>query len=628
MELDFSLYKIRIILAQELINITTNNLTDCTKNIYRKHFIIFIFGFLAVSSLIYSDAIIDYFLLPRFITTSLTVFVLSIMILFCNNNGKGFCNSKILIIPFGFYIFNLLSVLWSLNKAEALFESQRIFLWLAVMALVVYFMNYNKFDVFIYRIIPFIALFVIYIAISQYVDLPDKERSTLYKVTALSGHKNLLSSFLFLLMPFLIINVLKEKPFWKVISFICLISEVILILLLQTRSVYLGLFSVIILSVVILCLKRMQLGTLKKLYGIVFILILPLLVILSVYLMYEFVLFNDESIKERYLLLEKTFSMIKNNFITGVGAGNWQVFFPAYGLEGLEDKVLIHNISYQRPHNDFLWVFSENGIIGFVIYAGIYLYCVFSSLSRMLKMKECIRNFESWILPLFLFGYVIISFFDFPKERIEHNILSAAILGLIIFSMKGFEIKNFRNIKILNYSMLILFVFSSIFNIVLGIQRYYGELNMKIINEAKSAENWKNVIAYSNNSSSFFYNLDNNSMPVMWYKGNAEYSLGLYKEASDSYLSAYNISPFNIYVINNYASSLLLEGKIDEAKELYYKALSISPAFDEPKFNLASIAYKEKDVKKAIEFLEKTNSDSLRKTKYLNLILEKSKNDK
>ena len=99
-------------------------------------------------------------------------------------------------------------------------------------------------------------------------------------------------------------------------------------------------------------------------------------------------LFNTNTAKTRILIWENSNKMIQENFVLGVGAGNWKINFPIYGLQDFSENVQNGTTIYQRPHNDFLWVFAELGIAGFLVYVSIFLIIFYYLLRILKKAKE------------------------------------------------------------------------------------------------------------------------------------------------------------------------------------------------------------------------------------------------
>ena len=85
---------------------------------------------------------------------------------------------------------------------------------------------------------------------------------------------------------------------------------------------------------------------------------------------------TDSSLNDRTLLFHNTVDMIGDHFPGGVGLTNWVIEFQQYGVGG---TTYINQgwLRYMRPHNDFLWVLAESGLLGLALYAGLFIlaYC-------------------------------------------------------------------------------------------------------------------------------------------------------------------------------------------------------------------------------------------------------------
>ncbi|WP_338762483.1 O-antigen ligase family protein [Bernardetia sp. ABR2-2B] len=140
---------------------------------------------------------------------------------------------------------------------------------------------------------------------------------------------------------------------------------------------------------------------------------------------------QTDSQAERLLMWEKTLSMIKENPILGVGFQNWKYQIPKYSLEGLRSEK--NEVNVQRPHNDYIWIAAESGLITLFLYLFLMGYLIYVGI----KHKS--------ILVLVVFAFLMDSVFSFPKERIVHTLILATSIGVILkddkklFSKKSFS---------------------------------------------------------------------------------------------------------------------------------------------------------------------------------------------
>ena len=91
--------------------------------------------------------------------------------------------------------------------------------------------------------------------------------------------------------------------------------------------------------------------------------------------------FSDNS---RYKLYKSTLQLISEHPILGVGPGNWKIEVWQYGLYfDTWGKSFA-----QRPHNDFLWVFAEGGVLAGLSYILIFLILLRDSYLLQKNRKE------------------------------------------------------------------------------------------------------------------------------------------------------------------------------------------------------------------------------------------------
>src|SRR5207253_1409271 len=59
---------------------------------------------------------------------------------------------------------------------------------------------------------------------------------------------------------------------------------------------------------------------------------------------------NNNSAFERILLWRNTAQLIKENPVTGCGAGNWKLLYPKFGVSGTR-YIETGSVHYEHPHN-------------------------------------------------------------------------------------------------------------------------------------------------------------------------------------------------------------------------------------------------------------------------------------
>jgi O-antigen ligase len=352
---------------------------------------------------------------------------------------------------------------------------------------------------------------------------------------------------------------------------------------------------------------------------------------------YFYRLFDSSTLKSRMQFWENSIAMFKDHPVFGVGLGNFQVEFPKYGLEKFHEyKIAQGEITLQRPHNDFLNILCENGILGFAAFAaifGIVFYCLFS------LIKNAETPAEKWKFIYIFCGicaYAVISFFDFPFERIEHQVLLMLLFAISIaayYSRKSPSLKPNSGKNVLLYVVL----FIAVYSLLVASLRFKGEMETAKIYAAKGNAQWDEMLYCANKSGSIFYKIDPTSIPIDWYKGLAYFNQNEVDESIKYFENAYKLAPYQIQVINNLGTAYQSKGDTEKAIGLYLEALKISPGFEESRLNLAAIYFNDKQFGKAFEMIDQINIDSKNSrysmflvpilTRELNRILKANAND-
>jgi len=317
---------------------------------------------------------------------------------------------------------------------------------------------------------------------------------------------------------------------------------------------------------------------------------------------------DSNTFNTRVKLWHNTKHIIADNTFLGVGAGNWKFEFENYGVGDLLKEARDGKMVYQQPHNDFLEYFSESGLFAFLSYVSLFAIAGFL-LFRLFKVAESMQEKNNYlVLLLSLIGFAFISFFDFPMERIEHQILFYTFLTIIILEFKNRFESNANLLKlnkpglILFYSIACVILITSLF---IGFKRYEGEKGTVQVFVAHQNQDWINLIRLVDETKNKYYKTDPISIPLDWYKGVAQFSLNQFAEAKQTFLQAYAIAPYNIHILNNLASTNEKLGGHRLAVKYYSEALRISPAFEESILNLSAVYFNIGDFDKAYETIDK-----------------------
>jgi tetratricopeptide (TPR) repeat protein len=316
---------------------------------------------------------------------------------------------------------------------------------------------------------------------------------------------------------------------------------------------------------------------------------------------------KSQTATERQLVWKQSKPLIAENWVMGVGPGNWKLQFPGHGVEG-NYRMQDQNVFFTRAHNDYLEVLAELGVVGLLLYLLLFGFCLH-------QLYQC-RLSEPWksrMLLVGLGGYMVMSFIDFPKERIEFIILLSIYLGLSDICSRSKGLQTSRPVaKMITTLMMI----AMLGNLYTGFYRYQGEINTKKMLKARAADNWQEVIRVSSKAKNKWHHLDPSSVPVDFYTGVAYYNLGEKAKAMAVFKNAQEIAPYNFHILNNLATLEIEQQNYEVAIPLLKEALRINSRFEDALYNLAYCYTEEGKFQEALNQVEAIPTDSEKKALY------------
>ncbi len=596
------------------------------------------FAGIVVSSFVISPDVLDLTLVARFISLSLFLFLTFAVLI--RQAPQMTVKADLLTSAYALYaVFCCSSILWAHAPTEALFESSKILMGFFTFLLAVFALTRNE-DAWLNRFLKFSVLLffleLVFVVI-QCTDLGDLDKDSLYIITGMNGHKNLLSSFLLLNLFFLIKAWYRLQKPWKLLAGIAIVLSLVLIGILQTKAVWLGLMVALLsyAAAYVFLVARPKvkwklnvyvlIGIAVLLSNLFFLKVLPTIVDKGRSYNKEVQIEGVNTARrelddERLMLWQKTYAVFHEKPLLGTGMGNWQIWYPKAGLKHLWRAEEL-NYTFQRPHNDWLWILSETGIIGF----NLFLVFLISILAFLLKAAIAVAHDRPSRRRLtgciaIITGYFTAAFFDFPRERMEHTIWINLIFALAYVEIRNLiPLRSFFSFTPRRLHYVALAALTG-FIVYVGVLRHQGEFTLRKMYAYKVRGKLDQVIDLCKAAGSFAYTIDPTSMPICWYSGNAKAQNKDFAGAHEDLLKAYRLNPCNRNVLNDLASSYAFRNEIEQAKKYYKEAARISPRFDDAKLNLAAIYIREENYKMALYWLHSLDHDSERRTAYETIV--------
>jgi O-antigen ligase len=133
---------------------------------------------------------------------------------------------------------------------------------------------------------------------------------------------------------------------------------------------------------------------------------------------------KDKPESTRIRLWQTSVNMIKDKPIWGIGLGNFGKLFDRYKVEGVYDTIC-------HPHNDFLNVAVNSGLLGLLAYLSIWAVFLYSTIKARFKNKENgLGNFVQMGGIVAIVAFLFASLFQCYYTDAEVNMLIMFILGL------------------------------------------------------------------------------------------------------------------------------------------------------------------------------------------------------
>jgi O-antigen ligase len=597
---------------------------------YSNVYLIFSF-FLGIA---YSSILIEPVLIPRQFV--LSFFILTLLFLYLKDSTVKwidfiqFGNKKFLFSILLLFISILLSSFFAYEKSLAIYVSSKYSIEFLFLIFISHLLIIRKISIqtLCYGVVIFSSIQLLSV-LFQSLDIIALDHTLIdnKNLVGLTANKNLLSSCLYLSIPFIIyLLILTKNNILKVLFVLILIASSMYIYIIQSKTVYVGFIVFILCSSFLFFILFMKKWTKKR--KITFILVSFFIISSSI----TFLAFKEKSkiihfyrqnivVKDnvtidnhndnttllvRFTLWKNSWSIIKESPLLGKGPGNWILFFPKYGLNQMKDLGVEKGaVVFQNPHNDWILLASEMGLLGLLFYIVFYILGIYMCIKNILNpFDNNIRAVNILILSSFL-GLFFIHSSDFPLERIEHQVLIYLMYAIVLYSYSLARPVNNILTKKWGTSIFLFFFLISIYSILVTYNRWDSEKKMKELKATFDSKNWNLVLQKSNDLNNVFYKMDPTTMPIDWYRGVAYFNLNQFENANYYFNKAYKINPYNVNVLSNYAACYTKLNQFDKAISLYNKAISISPRYEELILNLTVVYFKQKNYKAALTTLFK-----------------------
>ena len=353
---------------------------------------------------------------------------------------------------------------------------------------------------------------------------------------AFTGNINITAFNFLLKLPFLIYSISKTKIFifFKVTLFSLF---VFCLLLLGSRGANIVLFIILSIIVLLYFLLRAKLFLNKAtintiILGLFFGCIMNFTAFnkdKDLNVLERTTNLNNESTQQRLRFYSAAISSIIENPLFGIGIGNWKIHATKYDKPYMYDYTVPYHV-----HNDFLEIFAELGVFGFILFFGSIfwlLYVMIKAYSSGDYIK--IQSYQIVILVfLSILVYLADSFLNFPFTRPVMQIQNLFYMGIAFVILQDYyKINSKINIEFSNGNLnklisLLIIISTSIYTIYISKTVYESFVEQQFLTVAGNGSYKDYDKEYIFTINSKLPSITASTVPIETLKANLIYNIG------------------------------------------------------------------------------------------------------
>ena len=377
-------------------------------------------------------------------------------------------------------------------------------------------------------------------------------------------HKNYAAASLLLLVP-LSLNAREEGLLGLWLQRISVGLAILCILLLRTRGVWLGAFVMTAIAVAYYAFKG---NAQRRTVGLISLGVISIGIVVAIFASGSEKIFNSNTIQSRLHYWNASWEMFMDQPVTGVGGGQWKIEYPGTGLKGTNESVMSGQTSILRPHNDLLWMLSETGIAGALLFIALLV----------LGFRQTIKHERGLFFALTIVGFAVYGFGEFPLERATLLLPLATALGFAAAHTKP-------SIKTRPIAGVILASIAGLFTIYVGQNRVQGERAAKDCLDGYMSGNVRSMQINAQKAQNVCFEMDIYNNPMAYFEGLSHMrtpngqipSDTKINQAEAAFNQALQIHPNHILTLNQLAAVKRYNSSIGEAIDLYERVIEIAP---------------------------------------------------
>lgn len=519
---------------------------------------------------------------PQWLYLSILNFVSAAFLFYQRNffikNILSVLSSKMSLTYILFVIWAALSFYYSINQTEVLVNLARqlntVFM-LINLGVLIY--NINKKSYFLSICLMLILCIELYSVLVQALEMYNSDTMDPGLLKGVTANRNITAFSIAIKIPFIIYLILiskkfKFKLFYASLIFLCLFS----LSMIQSRASFIAVFMI---GIVIFSFSFYNYLKTKKLIELKVNLFYLIPFLLAIFLNQTFIsskgvsaveravtLTNgtsDDSINQRFRYYQDVFTQISETPIFGVGLGNWKIKSIYHDREDIDGYIVPYH-----AHSDFIQLGAELGIVGFLLYLGIFLIAGYFAFSLLLKSK--LNYNEKWFTVLLISSlgvYFIDANLNFPIARpqvLAPWALIMALLSYFFYRNKRKNDQNLKTIKLFGFSPLLIMIIM-IFPISISYKTYQSHKGQLVLLRDFNSNKYSVPLNQVENITPDIPNITVTTIPMETIKARYFINAKKYDKALKLLNNGLKANPYLFISENLKAQVFLNQGKIDSA---------------------------------------------------------------
>lgn len=276
-----------------------------------------------------------------------------------------------------------------------------------------------------------------------------------------------------------------------------------------------------------------------------------------------------------------------------MGAGNRKVCHPEASTRD-PFSVDVLDLTFVRPHNDYLRVLAETGCAGLALLLLSLASPVARALGRVRRPQREARATAT--APAFTAALLVAAWVDFPFDRTETLLWATVTLAVLSASGEAGSGQRVvdstcpRMLPTIHHSLPTVLLMAGV--AALALARMESERHYPLITAANHSRNWGAMERAAREARSPLCPLTPLATPLAWYEALAREQQG--KPALETFAQALHDSPWHKQSLNDTGRLIYTSTHdADSAETLFRQAIMVSPSFSYARFNLAQLYLQE-----------------------------------